>query len=143
MCHTSLARVRLVLPNYNHIPGHTIYNYGSYNLRNDKSGNDTARTYNSHNHNCVTGVTALTAAAANGHYAVVEYLLSQGASVDKPNTNQFTALMEAARAKHIDILRLLIDNGADLEVARTNALYLADKTTENHSCASATGAQQL
>ncbi|XP_047478955.1 ankyrin repeat domain-containing protein 39-like [Penaeus chinensis] len=89
------------------------------------------------------GVTALTAAAANGHYAVVEYLLSQGASVDKPNTNQFTALMEAARAKHIDILRLLIDNGADLEVARTNALYLADKTTENHSCASATGAQQL
>lgn len=35
-----------------------------------------------------TGVTALTAAAANGHYEVVEYLLSQGASVDKPNSNR-------------------------------------------------------
>nr|XP_027237450.1 ankyrin repeat domain-containing protein 50-like [Penaeus vannamei] len=86
----------------------------------------------------IDGANVNVLSGANGHYAVVEYLLSQGASVDLPNRNppiipisrlprsplpppaEYTALMAAAREGHVAILQLLVDNGADLEVARNN-----------------------
>lgn len=70
---------------------------------------DLARSYDVH------GTTALHAAAAGGHRAVVEQLLRHGASVKACDTgDNATALHFAAGAGHIDAMRALLDAGADV-----------------------------
>jgi len=68
------------------------------------------------------GGTALAAAAAIGHEAMVELLLSKNANVDIVALNSsgrcctFTPLASAAYGGHIGVARLLLDAGADINL---------------------------
>eukprot|EP01047_Picozoa_sp_COSAG01_P056498 COSAG01_NODE_6414_length_3678_cov_3.799106_1_plen_486_part_00 len=59
-------------------------------------------------------------AAAAGHYAVVEYLLAQGADPDARKSKCKTPLHEAAAAGHAQVLRLLLEAGALISAHKTN-----------------------
>ncbi|XP_036344915.1 protein TANC2-like, partial [Rhagoletis pomonella] len=60
--------------------------------------------------------TALWLAVKEGHWAVVEKLIQNGADIDEPvTTARKTPLMIAAEEGHIELLELLIDRGASLE----------------------------
>jgi cytohesin len=62
--------------------------------------------------------TSLHVAAASGHVAVVEFLLSDEVKADAttPRGNNFTPLHSAAMQGHTEICRLLIEAGADPNV---------------------------
>lgn len=60
-----------------------------------------------------TGWTPLHFAAANGHTEVVRFLLDRHAYIDAESPNGTTPLMMAARQVHPTTVRLLIDEGAD------------------------------
>merc|ERR1711978_84407 len=51
--------------------------------------------------------TALTLAAASGHYRFVELLLSRGARIDVRNKKGHPALWLAANGGHLDVVQLL------------------------------------
>ena len=61
------------------------------------------------------GDTALSAAAVNNHLAVVQYLVQQGADIDKGNTNGagLAPLHYATARGHFEIIRYLLEQGAD------------------------------
>eukprot|EP01116_Phalansterium_solitarium_P024102 TRINITY_DN8717_c0_g2_i1.p1 TRINITY_DN8717_c0_g2~~TRINITY_DN8717_c0_g2_i1.p1 ORF type:complete len:755 (-),score=332.11 TRINITY_DN8717_c0_g2_i1:955-3219(-) len=59
------------------------------------------------------GEAALSVAATNGQYAIVEFLLSHGALVDFKDFNQWTALLCAASGGHLGTCALLLAKGAD------------------------------
>ena len=56
-------------------------------------------------------------AAAEGHLAVVRYLLEQGAEFKKPLASGFTPLLFAVRQGHLEVAKHLIQNGADVTEA--------------------------
>lgn len=58
-----------------------------------------------------TGFTALIIAAAQGHSAVVEYLLDAGADANLAAENGVNALMYAASNNHVDTIKVLLDKG--------------------------------
>ncbi len=60
------------------------------------------------------GYTALTAAAINGHRAVVEWLVAKGADVNAASADGMTALMCAAFDGNPDVIRVLAEKGADV-----------------------------
>ena len=62
-----------------------------------------------------TGHTALTLAAASGHYRSVELLLSRGAQVDVRNKKGNSSLWLAANGGHLDVVQLLYSAGADID----------------------------
>ena len=62
-----------------------------------------------------TGHTALTLAAASGHYRFVELLLSRGAQVDWRNKKGNSSLWLAANGGHLDVVQLLHSAGADID----------------------------
>ena len=64
------------------------------------------------------GWTALTYAAHQGHFGVVEFLLEDGVNLTKVTTTGHTALHLAAHEGHAEILSLLMAYGASL-TART------------------------
>ncbi|KAH0558926.1 hypothetical protein GP486_004447 [Trichoglossum hirsutum] len=61
------------------------------------------------------GYAALVWAAKNGHLAVVEVLLENGADVNASNTDALTALQLAAESGHETVVQLLIRKGASIE----------------------------
>ena len=66
---------------------------------------------------------ALSEAAANGNYRMVELLLDNGAN---PNGNNGNPLIRAAgHAGDINIVRLLLDRGANIHIGSDAALDLA------------------
>ena len=75
----------------------------------------------------IAGGSALAMAAENGHYQIVELLLTRGATpndmaapgVLRGQTRK-SALMRAATKGHFDILRLLIEHGALLDLQDVN-----------------------
>ncbi len=60
------------------------------------------------------GATALSVAAVEADYAIIEALLAAGADVDSPNAEGQTALMIVARTGRTDAARLLLDTGANV-----------------------------
>ena len=66
------------------------------------------------------GETALMAAANNGHFGVVEFLLEDGADLAKVTTYGWTALHFAAQQGHAEILSLLMAYGASLTARMTD-----------------------
>lgn len=58
------------------------------------------------------GETLLMIAAANGHLAVAELLLSRGAEVDRGDDYENTPLMRAAARGRLEMVRLLLRHGA-------------------------------
>ncbi|XP_058987216.1 protein TANC2-like isoform X3 [Musca domestica] len=62
------------------------------------------------------GFTALGLSVKEGHWAVADKLLQNGADLDEPVTSaRKTALMIAAEEGHLEILEMLIERGASLE----------------------------
>ncbi len=61
------------------------------------------------------GMTALMAAAGNGHLPCVRYLVTCRASVDVKGRRGWTALMLAARTSRYDVVEFLVRSGADAE----------------------------
>ena len=61
------------------------------------------------------GNTPLTLAATRGHYLIIQFLLSQGANVDRKNRAARTPLIEAAAAGREMAVRLLISQGATID----------------------------
>ena len=57
--------------------------------------------------------TALCVAAKNNHFAVVQYLVEQGADVDKVDRNDNTPLILSSAYGHLDVVRYLLEQGAD------------------------------
>ncbi|KAH8762780.1 ankyrin repeat-containing domain protein [Hyaloscypha finlandica] len=61
------------------------------------------------------GWTPLLRAAKNGHYAVVYWLLENGAELESKDMNGQTSLSWAAKNGHYNVTWLLLEKGADLE----------------------------
>ena len=64
------------------------------------------------------GTTALSAAAGNNHLAVVQFLVEQGADIDKGNTDGagFNPLHYASSSGHLEVVHYLLEQGADREM---------------------------
>ncbi len=81
----------------------------------------------------VRGQSALMWAIAEGHTAVVERLLSRGASASKPSGSGFTPLMFAARQGSIATAKALMAHGASLkEAAKDGTSPLLVATVRGH-----------
>ena len=67
------------------------------------------------------GDTALSAAAKNNHFAVVQYLVEQGADMNKPNTKGagVAPLHYVCSRGHLEVTRYLLEQGADRDKATT------------------------
>ena len=64
------------------------------------------------------GITALYAAAINGHNDIVEFLLSQGADIDVRLNDGETPLMAAVWNGQVETVALLISKGADVNARK-------------------------
>eukprot|EP00037_Helgoeca_nana_P002118 m.31902 g.31902 ORF g.31902 m.31902 type:complete len:129 (-) comp12376_c0_seq1:236-622(-) len=60
-----------------------------------------------------TGRCPIHYAADSGHTAVVEYLISKGAEVDKRDKHGITAVLAAIWEGHVDTVKVLLEKGAD------------------------------
>ncbi|KAI3871162.1 hypothetical protein MKW98_015062 [Papaver atlanticum] len=67
-----------------------------------------------------SGVTPLSWAAIEGHYAAVEYLLEMGANPEMPDNSNCTPLHHSAMKGHKDVIPLLLSKGINVDV--TNEL---------------------
>ena len=65
------------------------------------------------------GRTALSAAACDNHLAVVQYLVEQGADMEKGDSkgSGFTPLLNALVGGHLDVVHYLLEQGADRDKA--------------------------
>ena len=67
------------------------------------------------------GITALYASAQMGNLLAVQYLLEQGADVNKTTDNGASPFLIAAQMGHLDVLKCLREKGADVNKSmRTN-----------------------
>ncbi len=74
------------------------------------------------------GETPLMRAIFNRSTAVIQYLLEQGADIEKTTQyyNNRTPLMYAVRNSGIDIVKILVENGADLNAKLNNGKTVID-----------------
>ena len=76
----------------------------------------------------ITNTTALHTAAVFGRFPIVQYLLQQGADMNKANNEGCSPLYAAAQEGHLTVLQYLLDHGADKDKADNNGaspLYIA------------------
>ena len=68
--------------------------------------------------------TPLHAAASDGHYEVVEYLLQVGAlaTINAKSKDGWTATWKGARGGHLEVVRILVSKGADTNLADNEGL---------------------
>ncbi|EER99842.1 hypothetical protein BDA96_02G423700 [Sorghum bicolor] len=66
------------------------------------------------------GRTALHMASANGHLAVVEYLIQNGANVNATNLEKNTPLHWACLNGHIEVIKALISAGASVSALNSH-----------------------
>uniref|UniRef100_A0A0D9X2F9 Uncharacterized protein n=1 Tax=Leersia perrieri TaxID=77586 RepID=A0A0D9X2F9_9ORYZ len=66
------------------------------------------------------GRTALHMASANGHLAVVEYLIQNGANVNAKNSENNTPLHWACLNGHIEVIKALICAGASVSALNSH-----------------------
>ena len=66
--------------------------------------------------------TALCTAAKDNHFAVVQYLVEQGADMEKGDCFGQTPLIWASFKGHLDVARYLLEQGADRDKARTDGM---------------------
>jgi len=71
-----------------------------------------AAGYSVENNKAVNGATALWAAAWKGHVHIVQYLVEQGADIDKATSAGTTPLMIAEAAGHVEVAAYLRAAGA-------------------------------
>lgn len=77
--------------------------------------------------------TPLTKASEKGHFNIVQYLVENGAEIDKENGYGWTPLMCASMNGFLDIVKYLVDKGANIEIktdSKWTALTFA--STEGH-----------
>lgn len=75
-----------------------------------------------------TGFTPLVTACYSARYEVVEFLIKQGANIDKPDVDGQTPLMIACGSGDINTVKLVLQNGADIDILDNkgrNALFHA------------------
>ncbi|XP_064110388.1 protein fem-1 homolog CG6966-like [Macrobrachium nipponense] len=70
----------------------------------------------------MSGVSPLWCAASNGHYWVVDYLLSKGANPNGETSFNGTPLQAACALGYFEIVRLLEEHGAYIEAADNRAV---------------------
>ena len=72
----------------------------------------------------IFGETALSAAADNNHLTVVQYLVEQGADMNKGNAKggRLTPLHYACSSGHLDVARYLLEQGADRDKAARDGM---------------------
>ena len=63
------------------------------------------------------GETALAAAATNNHFVVVQYLVEQGADMEKGDDTDWTPLIWASIRGHLELVRYLLEQGANRDKA--------------------------
>ncbi|CAH2350215.1 hypothetical protein CLIB1423_01S05094 [[Candida] railenensis] len=81
------------------------------------------------------GFTCLHEAALEGHSKVVEYLISQGADVNKQAQKAGdleTPLIDAAENKHLETVKVLLANGADPRVYNLDGFTALTKIFNEH-----------
>lgn len=71
-------------------------------------------------------------AAGQGHESIVKLLLTYGAAVDTPTSDDKTPLMSAAQAGHLSVVKVLVSAGSDLS-------YCSEDFETAISCAVAAG----
>ncbi|CAG9832368.1 unnamed protein product [Diabrotica balteata] len=77
--------------------------------------------------------TSLPIAAENGHTAVVELLLKNGANIDSMNSRGLTSLFLAVDYCHTEVVNILIRMGADTSVANEFQDTLLHRAVRNNS----------
>jgi ankyrin repeat protein len=65
----------------------------------------------------LNGWTALIRASCYGHKEIVEFLLNNGADIDKSDFNGMTALKYALHSGHKEVVELLLNRGSDINRA--------------------------
>ena len=79
------------------------------------------------------GASALLCASRTGHVAVVQFLLTFGASIDLAKPNGASSLYIASLNNHIEVVTLLIDGGASVDLAMDDgATSLHTAAAKNH-----------
>ena len=74
--------------------------------------------------NCMRGHTPLYVASENNHLNIVEYLVDNGADMNKIRVSHQTPLYVAIERGHFDVMKYLVDKGADLNKATTDGNHL-------------------
>jgi ankyrin repeat protein len=69
--------------------------------------------------------TSLSIATSNNHFAVVQYLVEQGADMDKSDKYGQSPLLLAASNGHLEVTRYLLEQGADRDKPTTSAGLLS------------------
>merc|ERR1712195_440356 len=76
------------------------------------------------------GASALFCASRAGHVAVVQFLLTFGASVDLGKPNGATPLHVASQENHVEVVAVLLDGGASRDIAVRG--YTMEPNTRYH-----------
>lgn len=78
------------------------------------------------------GITPLFVASKNGNKEIAEFLISHGASIEKPNVHGRTPLFAAIRGGHINIVTHLIRHRANPNGQSRNSTPLICSTSSKH-----------